>query len=331
MIATEPGPEPAPDPIPEPARKGVVTVLGIFAMDAVCRAPRLPYPGETLIAEGFALHPGGKGSNQAVGAARLGAEARLITRIGRDAGADLARATWAADGVRAFVGVSDARPTGAAVVFVQTGSGENAIAVHPGAALELSAADVDAAAQAGAFAGAGAFLTQLEQPLEAARRGLERAREAGALAILNPAPAPASALPDDLLALCDWITPNQTEAATLAGLPAADSPEQAEAAARALIARGARGVAVTLGAQGALVCRAGAASVQVPALAGVAAVDTTGAGDAFAAGFAVALAEGAAPEDAARFACAAAGLSVTRHGATTALATRAEVEARLGG
>ena len=143
MIATEAGPE------PEPARKGVVTVLGIFAMDAVCRAPRLPYPGETLIAEGFALHPGGKGSNQAVGAARLGAEARLITRIGRDAGADLARATWAADGVRAFAGVSDARPTGAAVVFVQTGSGENAIAVHPGAALELSAADVDAAAEAG--------------------------------------------------------------------------------------------------------------------------------------------------------------------------------------
>ena len=317
-------------PLPHrPVRKGVVTVLGIFAMDAVCRAPRLPRPGETLLAEGFALRPGGKGSNQAVGAARLGAEARLITRIGRDAGAEMARATWAEAGVTPFASVSDSAPTGAAVVFVQTGSGENAIAVHPGAAMELDARAVEDAARDGAFAGAGAFLTQLEQPLEAARRGLELAREAGATAILNPAPAPAAPLPDDLLALCDWMTPNQTEAAALAGRPAAGSVAEAAEAARALRARGAGGVVVTLGAQGALVCGPDGSEIHVPALSGGPAVDTTGAGDAFAAGFAVGLAEGASPAEAARFACAAAGISVTRHGATSALASRAEVEARL--
>ena len=154
-----------------------VAVLGIFVADATFRTARLPRMGETVIGESVALSPGGKGSNQAVAAARLGAEVRFISRIGRDAFAEMALAAWSAAGVRPLVSRSQGSATGAASVLVDAATGENAIVVCPGAASEMSEAEVDAAAEA--IRSATVFVTQFEQPLRAAARGLAIAREAG--------------------------------------------------------------------------------------------------------------------------------------------------------
>ncbi|MDF2234138.1 ribokinase [Albimonas sp. CAU 1670] len=307
------------------ARQGVVAVLGIFARDITCLAPRQPKMGETLLADGVYEGPGGKGSNQAVAAGRLGAKARLITRLGRDAGAALARATWAEAGVEPFVTESATQPTGSALILVERETGRNAIAVHPGAAAELSPADVEA--HAGAIEGAAAFLTQLEQPLPAARRALEIARAAGTATILNPAPA--AHLPAELLALCDHLTPNEPEAEALTGLSVA-SEEDARAAARALRAMGVGTVVLTMGGRGALLCDA-SGEHRLPALGRGPVVDTVGAGDVFAGAYATALAEGRSPREAVRFANAAAGISVTRPGAAASAPWRAEVEEALAG
>ena len=306
----------------------MIVVLGIFNADTAYRAQRLPVPGETIMGEGFALGPGGKGSNQAVAVARAGGAVTIISRLGADAFAGLARATWAEAGVEAAVTVDPDSHTGAAFIFLDANSGQNAIIVAPGASARLSAADVEA--QAEVIAGAKIFLTQLEQPVEAARRGLQIARAAGVTTILNPAPA--AALDDELLALCDYITPNETEAATLTGLPV-ESLEEAHAAAEALLARGVGAVVMTLGERGALFVDA-TRRFLVPAMAAGEVVDTTGAGDCFNGGFALALAEAepteAAPAEAAiRFGCAAAGLQITRSGAAAAMPARAEIEAHL--
>ncbi len=302
-----------------------VVVLGIFAADAAFSADRLPHPGETLLGKGFALGPGGKGSNQAVAAAKAGAEATLLTRLGRDAFAGLARDVWVEAGLRAEA-IEDAEShTGAAFIFVDAATGENAIIVAPGAAGRISEADVDRWEPA--IRAAKVFVTQLEQPLPPARKALALARAAGAATILNPAPA--RPLDDDLIALCDWLTPNETEAAMLSGRPV-ETAADAAAAAAALRARGARGVVVTLGAAGALLVDGDGARL-VPAFAAGPVVDTTGAGDAFAGAFAAALAEGRAPEAAVRFGCAGAAISVTRRGAAAASPRRAEIEALLAG
>ena len=316
MTASRSGPRLGP-------RHGVVCVLGIFARDVTCLAPRQPRMGETLLADAVYEGPGGKGSNQAVAAARLGARARLITRLGEDAGAALARETWAEAGVTPLAVVSQSQPTGSALILVETASGRNAIAVHPGAAAELRPADVERFAAE--IRGSAVMLTQLEQPLPAARRALEIAREAGAATILNPAPA--APLPADLLALCDHLTPNEPEAEALTGLPV-ESEEDAVRAARALRAMGVGTVVLTMGGRGALICDA-SGERRLPALGRGPVVDTVGAGDVFAGAYATALAEGRPPHEAVRFANAAAGISVTRPGAAASAPTRAEVEAAL--
>lgn len=300
-----------------------VTVLGVFAADCAFRAERMPRMGETILGQGFALGPGGKGSNQAVAASRAGARARLITKLGDDAFGALARQVWADAGVEALAATPEGGATGAAFIFLDAATGDNAIIAAPGAAATLSPADVDAAAEA--IRGAAVFVTQLEQPLTAAVRALEIARAAGRVTILNPAPA--AALDDATLALCDWVTPNESEAAALTGLPVVTGA-QAQAAAEALIARGAGAVALTMGAEGVLIRTADSASV-IPAFDAGPVVETTGAGDAFNGAFAAALAEGLAPLAAARFACAAASISVTRPGAAASSPTRAEIEALL--
>lgn len=300
-----------------------IVILGVFNADTTYRAARLPRLGETLLGERFALGPGGKGSNQAVAAARAGGRVHLVTRLGRDTFAGMARALWAEAGVVPVATEDDDAATGAALIFVESASGDNAIIVCPGAGGRLSAADV--AAQAGLIGGAAVFLTQLEQPLDAARRGLGIARAGGARTILNPAPA--APLDDALLALCDIVTPNETEAEALTGIAVATLADAGRAA-RALIARGAGAALVTLGARGALWCD-GTAEVHVPAFDAGPVVETTGAGDAFAGGFAVGLAEGLDPVAAARFGCATAALSVTRPGAAAAMPTRAEIDALL--
>ena len=301
-----------------------VAVLGIFVADLAFRAPRLPLMGETILGQGFKDGPGGKGSNQAIAAARAGGDARMITRIGRDTFGDMAQKAWAADGIDiSAVAIDEELPTGAAFIFVSTETGNNAIIVESGAAAKLSPADVAAAEQA--IAGSKVLVTQFEQPVETAIAGLTLARKHGVITILNPAPA----LPvdDAIYALCDYVTPNETEAATLTGLKV-ETEADALLAAKEFVRRGAKNALITLGEKGALL-HGEAGTHMVPAFRVEKVVETTGAGDAFNGGFAVALAEGQSPVDAIRFGCATAGLSVQKPGTAPSMPTRAEIETML--
>ena len=184
-------------------RENRVVILGVFVADTAYRAERAPRMGETILGKSFRLGPGGKGSNQAVAAARLGAEVTLITRLGEDAFGEMALRTWEEAGVRSAVTRVADSYTGAAYIFIEDATGDNAIIISPGAAATIAPADLEA--QAGLIAAASVFVTQLEQPLEAAVRGLEIARASGVTTILNPAPG--RELPDNVLGLCDYLTP----------------------------------------------------------------------------------------------------------------------------
>lgn len=302
--------------------KGVV-ILGIFVADLAFRADRLPRIGETIAGSGFKLGPGGKGSNQAVAAARAGAVVTFISKIGADDFGAIARATWQREGITAHVQQVTDQPTGAAFIYVNENNGENAIIVVPGAAATLTTADVEAAADA--IRGAAVFVTQLEQPRAAARRGLEIARAAAVTTVFNPAPA--EPVEDAIYPLCDFITPNESEAAMLTGI-AIDSVEDARRAADVFLAKGVGTALITLGEKGALL-HSRKASTVVPAFSVGAVVETAGAGDAFNGGFAAALARGLPPLEAVRFGCATAGISVTRTGTAPSMPLRAEVEALL--
>jgi ribokinase len=300
-----------------------IVILGIFVADTAYRADRMPKMGETILGRTFALGPGGKGSNQAVAAAMAGGRTHFITRLGRDDCAQIARSTWAKAGVQPEVTEDSESYTGAAFIFLEEATGNNAIIVSPGAAARITPEDLEA--KADLIRSAAVFVTQLEQPIPSARRGLEIARAAGVTTILNPAPA--APLDDALLALCDFITPNESEAEALTGLPVTTVPE-AEAAADALLGRGVGAVVITLGGNGALY-RDRSRSVHVPVISAGPVVETTGAGDAFNGGFAVALSEGRDVVEAVRFGCATAGISVTRAGTAPAMPSRAEIEALL--
>jgi ribokinase len=300
-----------------------IVILGVFVADTAYRADRQPRMGETILGRSFALGPGGKGSNQAVAAAMAGGDVHFVTRLGRDPFADMARATWAKAGVKPEVTEDAESYTGAAYIFIEEATGNNAIIIAPGAAGRISVADIEA--RSGLIGGAGVFVTQLEQPMEAAFRALQIARAGGARTILNPAPA--APLEDAMLALCDFVTPNESEAEGITGLPVT-TPAEAEAAARILRQRGAGAAVITLGEKGALY-HDGARTVHVPAMHAGPVVETTGAGDAFNGGFAVALAEGRDPVEAVRFGCATAAISVTRPGTAPSMPARAEIEALL--
>lgn len=298
-----------------------VVVLGIFVADLAFKAKRLPAMGETILGSGFAIGPGGKGSNQAIAAARAGGKVSIITRIGKDAFGEIARQAWRTAGVNTEAVIEDAgAPTGAAFIFVSTETGNNAIIVESGAAARLSPADVQSAE--GVIANAKVFMTQFEQPIGTAIEALATARRGGAITILNPAPA--VGVDDAIYGLCDYVTPNETEAATLTGLPV-ETEEQALDAAKELVRRGARNALITLGEKGALLHGAAGTHV-VPAFRVAKVVDTTGAGDAFNGAFAVALAEGRSPPEAVRFGCATAALSVQKPGTAPAMPTRSEIE-----
>lgn len=301
-----------------------VAVLGIFVADLAFRAPRLPQMGETILGQGFKDGPGGKGSNQVIAAARAGGDARMITRIGRDTFGDMAQKAWAADGVdTSAVVIDDSAPTGAAFIFVSTETGNNAIIVESGAAAHLSPMDVAAAEQV--IASSKVLITQFEQPTITALAGLTLARKHGVITILNPAPA--VEVTDAIYGLCDYVTPNETEASALTGLPVV-TEEDALAAAKEFVRRGAKNALITLGEKGALL-HGEAGTHMVPAFKVPKVVETTGAGDAFNGGFAVALAEGKSPVEAIRFGCATAGISVQRPGTAPSMPTRAEIEALL--
>nr|WP_315236412.1 ribokinase [uncultured Albidiferax sp.] len=300
-----------------------VTVLGIYVADLAFRAAGLPGIGETVAGSTFAMGPGGKGSNQAVAAARAGGKVTFISKLGKDAFGDAALALWAQEGITTQVSQLADAATGAAFIFVQETTGDNAIIVSPGAAAHIHVSDVEAAASA--IQGARVFMTQLEQSAAAAQRGLEIARAAGTTTIFNPAPA--LAFDDAVYALCDYITPNEHEAAALTGLPIGNL-EQARKAGDALLAKGVGCALITLGAHGALLHSA-QESVHIPPFEAGRVVETAGAGDAFNGGFATALAEGASPRAAARFGSAVAAISVTRAGTAPSMPTRAEVDALL--
>ena len=298
---------------------GRVVILGIYVTDLTFRAARMPSIGETIAGSAFAMGPGGKGSNQAVAAARAGEQVVFCTRIGDDAFGSIAQATWAREGITARASVVAGVATGAAHIFVDDTTGMNAIIVAAGAAGTLGAADV--AAIEAEIAGARVFVTQLEQPLAAARRGLEVARKHGVITVFNPAPA--MPLDDDIFPLCDYITPNESEAAALTGVPIANV-DDARRAADVLLAKGVGAAIVTLGEGGALLHDA-TQSVWLPAFRCGTVVETAGAGDGFTGGFAAALARGEDPIAAMRFGCALAGISVTRAGTAPSMPTLAEV------
>jgi len=297
-----------------------IVVVGSINMDLVVRTARLPEAGETVPGRSFATVPGGKGANQAVAAARLGAPTAMIGCVGDDAFGQELRRALAADGidcrgVRAVVGV----PTGVALIEVDD-AGRNHIVVVPGGNGQLSTADLQA--HDAVLAAASAVVLQLEVPLPTVISAAARARALGKLVILNPAPA--QPLPPELLRSADYLVPNELEASALAGVKV-DSPAAAADAAQRLRAQGPRNVIVTLGAAGVLSATAG--EVRHHPATAVKAVDSTAAGDTFIGGLCAALVEGRSLDAAIAFAQAAAAISVTRPGAQTSIPRREEVKA----
>jgi ribokinase len=304
------------------SESATVCVVGSANVDLVFRAARLPGTGETVAAHGFAEGCGGKGANQAVMAARLGARVYLVGRVGADSFGQLLLSNLRTNGVdTAFVGIDAERPTGVAAVVVDE-LGRNCIVVADGANGRLTPGDVRTAADS--VRAAQILLCQLETPLETTLEAFRIARAAGVRTVLNPAPA--KPLPDELLRLTDLCVPNETEAALLTGI-ATDTPEGAADAAHWLCGRGPRAVIVTLGERGCLLDE-GDGAEHFPARR-VSAMDSTGAGDAFLGALTAALARGSSLREAVPLAGAAATLSVTRAGAQASFPTRAEVDAFL--
>lgn len=303
-----------------------VFVLGSFVVDLMCRTPHLPARGETVFGGPFKMGPGGKGSNQAVAARRVGADVVFMTKLGADAFGAIARDTFAAEGLNGrYIYTSTEAETGGALIMVEDGSAENMITVAVGACNTVTDAEV-LAAEAD-IAKAAVFLTQFETNLSATFLGLSLARRHAVPSILNPAPVQQVARAQ--LAGVTYITPNETEAAHLSGIPVTDRPS-AEKAAKWFLDSGVGTVLLTMGEKGVLVMTP-TTTHHVPAFDIGKAVDTTGAGDAFNGGFAAALAEGQPLLDAVRFGCAVAALCVTRVGTAPAMPHRAEVDALLAG
>ena len=295
-----------------------ILVVGSANVDFTVAAPRLPGPGETVTNGTLLVNHGGKGANQAVAARRLGAEVRLTACVGRDASGAAIRAALAGEGIGVDGVVDTATATTGTALIIVDPAGENQIAVAPGANRALTVEHVQA--READFAWADVVACQLEIPLPCVTAALHAARRHGAITILNPAPVPSAPL--DMLALVDYLTPNEGEAARLSGL-AVRTPADAIPAAHVLKAAGAKTVVVTLGEHGAMAV--GEDTVPVPAFA-VDVVDTTAAGDAFNAGLAVALAERRSFREALTFASAVGALTCTRRGAQPSLPHRDEVE-----
>ncbi len=290
-------------------------MVGSLNLDTTARVGRLPRPGETVLGTGHATDTGGKGANQAVAAARLGRQVAMVGRIGTDEAGRRVGAVLEAEGIDTnFVSTDDTAPTGMAFITVDD-AGENMIVVSPGANATMSILDVERAADL--IANARVLLLQLEIPLEVVHHAAALGR---GTVVLNPAPA--AELPAGLLETVDILVPNRTELAVLTGAePATTAQEIADQIDLLPVTAG----IVTLGADGALVrTRDAVTSVPAPVLE---AVDATAAGDAFCAGLADALAGGATPLEAARWATRVGAVTVTRRGAQAALPTRAQVEA----
>lgn len=302
-----------------------LVVIGSSNTDMVVKSERIPRGGETVLGGEFIMVPGGKGANQAVCAAKLGADVKLVARVGDDSFGEVSLANFVRAGVDTqFVVKDPSAPSGVALIVVDD-SGENAIVVAPGANQRVTPEDVDRAKEA--IAQADAVVLQLEIPAETVAHSIRLARSMGVRVVLNPAPI--RPMSKDLLGMVDVLVPNQHEAAELVGKPGEGGDIDSVSAARELRSLGAGAVVITLGGRGSYVCAEGISEFVEPMH--VTPVDTTAAGDAFTASLACALAEGNDLLAAVRFGTRVAAISVTRVGAQPSMPTRAEVESYIFG
>ena len=292
-----------------------IPIVGSLNADLVVRAPRFPRPGETISGEDLQVIPGGKGANQAVAAARLGASVSMLGRVGKDNFGDFLLDNLQANNVDIHLVQRDGASTGTATIIVDA-NGQNSIVLSPGANGKVTSADVEHAS----FSNFSLILLQLEIPTPTVLSAAKLAKQGGVRVILNPAPA--KELPNDLISLADFIIPNETELSLLTGMNVNDIPS-AEKAARALLNKGSQNIIVTLGSKGALIVNK-EISKQVDTFP-VDVVDTTAAGDAFIGGFASIWDSSKALEDAVRYGCACGALAATKFGAQPSLPTKEEV------
>lgn len=304
-------------------REPVIAVVGSINMDLVVRARHIPAPGETVLGEDFTTIPGGKGANQAVAAARLGASVMMIGRLGDDDFGDRLLQGLKANNVDCRHVLRTASIASGVAMIVVAANGENAITVASGANFHVTPADIDAAESA--IRAADVCVLQLELPIDTVVHTIQRCREWNIPTILDPAPAPAGEVPSALYGV-DILTPNESEARSLTGLAVDAAPKQI---AEALAKRGANRVVLKRGHEGAYAYEEGIGDL-IPGFQ-VETVDTTAAGDAFTAALAVARAEGQSLSEAVRFANAAGGLACTKHGAQPSMPTRDQVARTVAG
>jgi ribokinase len=294
-----------------------IIVVGSLNADLVVRSPRFPQPGETISGEDLKIIPGGKGANQAVASARQGTSTAMVGRVGNDSFGPELIDNLQQNGVdTAHVQTDPASATGTAIIVVDA-NGQNSIVLSPGGNGRVTPVDIEQVT----FSDYQLLLLQLEIPVDAVLAAAKRAKEHGLLVLLNPAPA--RSLPGELLALADFLVPNESELSLLTDMPANDIPS-AENAAKTLLGRGIQNVIVTLGANGALIVNQ-QGTKHIPSFK-VEVVDTTAAGDAFIGGFASALLQNKSMQDAVRYGCACGALAATRFGAQPSLPNKEEVE-----
>lgn len=295
-----------------------ILVIGSSNTDMTIKSPRLPAPGETILGGVFHMGPGGKGANQAVAAKRLGGDVTFICKVGHDIFGENAVKGYQKEGIDTSHTLYSDEVSGTALILVDD-SGENCIAVAPGANGDLSPADIDSVADV--IKAADYLILQLEIPVESVLKAAQIAHDAGVYVILNPAPA--CKLPKELFKYISLITPNQTESALMTGIDVKDEASRNEAIA-VFHKMGVKDVIVTLGSKGSLVCQ-GDSQVFVEALK-VKAVDATAAGDTFCGAVCVALSEGKSLEDAARFATKASALTVQKMGAQDSIPYKSDIK-----
>ncbi|MCU1321504.1 MAG: ribokinase [Acidobacteriaceae bacterium] len=303
--------------------KKKIVVVGSINLDLVASVQRMPVSGETIAGRTFSTYPGGKGANQAVGAARLGGNVVMIGRLGQDVFAPQLLDALTSAGIATHCVRNVAGPSGSAIIMV-TPEGDNSIVVIPAANESLQPKDLDLYLDE--LRNASVILTQLEIPLPTVERLAQLAMEFNVPLMLDPAPA--RELPQSLLRMVTWLTPNETETKVLLRHLDADESIAPEACAQSLLDSGVRNVILKMGAKGVFLSGSDVSSTYIPSFR-VRSVDTTAAGDAFNGGFAYALTEGMNPVEAAHFANAVAAISVTRTGAQPSMPMLSEVEAML--
>lgn len=299
----------------------MITVVGSFVVDLMSRTPHMPVPGETVLGGPFKLGPGGKGSNQAVAAARQGSKVNMVTKLGKDEFGDIAKKTFDNENIDyTYTPIDPVESTGAALIIVDQNTGENMIVVAIGACDTITEEEVRAAEEV--IAKSDVVILQLETSKISVKTAVELAAKHGVKVIFNPAPF--SDFPQEIIPKITYATPNETEAGFWAGVEVKDD-ESAIEAARRIHEMGVKNIIITLGKRGVLVYEESGEHYFVDSFK-VKAVDTTGAGDAFNGGFAHAIAEGMDIKAAVRYGCAVAGLSVTKMGTAPSMPYKEEVE-----